>query len=161
MADFNAAITKTLVREGGSKVTNVANDKGGLTKYGITKASYPNVDVATLTEDQAKDIYRRDYWNPVKGDSITSQIVAESIFDTAVNMGPGTAVKLAQATAGVKLPDGISSQSLVDLINGISDKEFMLQFTIAKISRYASICNKDATQSKFLLGWINRTLGAM
>jgi hypothetical protein len=25
-------------------------------------------------------------------------------------------------------------------------------------SRYVEICNRDRTQSKFLLGWINRTL---
>ena len=29
---------------------------------------------------------------------------------------------------------------------------------LTKVSRYAEICNRDRTQSKFLLGWINRTL---
>jgi len=35
---------------------------------------------------------------------------------------------------------------------------FVLKYAIAKISRYADICNKDHSQGKFLLGWINHTL---
>ena len=33
-----------------------------------------------------------------------------------------------------------------------------LKYALAKVSRYAEICNRDRTQSNFLLGWINRTL---
>lgn len=57
-------------------------------KYGISQRSYPNVDIRNLTEQQAKAIYKRDYWDKVKADDINSQVIAENIFDTAVNMGP-------------------------------------------------------------------------
>src|SRR5262245_64575336 len=101
MAAFEPAVAKTLIREGGSRFTDDPNDHGGATKYGISQRAYPNVDIRNLTEDQAKAIYKRDYWDKVGGDSIASQLVAENIFDTAVNMGVTTAVKLVQMTLGV------------------------------------------------------------
>src|SRR3954469_15367877 len=96
MADFNAAVAKTLAREGGGKVTEDPSDHGGLTKYGIAQRSYPLLNIRMLTEEQARGIYKSDFWDKVRGDELTDQIVAESLFDAAVNMGVKTAVRLAQ-----------------------------------------------------------------
>jgi len=50
----------------------------------------------------------------------------------------------------------------VERLNQITDgQRFKEQYALAKIARYAEICNKNRTQSKFLLGWINRTLGSL
>jgi lysozyme family protein len=160
MASFNEAVVKTLAREGGARVTNVAGDKGGTTKYGISQTAYPTLDIARLTEQQACDIYKRDYWDRVQGDNITSQIMAENIFDTAVNMGVRTTSRFIQVMLGIAPADGIIGRASLDIINRQKDSEFLLQFTLVKVAYYANICNKDKAQSKFLLGWINRTLGA-
>lgn len=160
MANFNDAIVKTLAREGGARFTDVASDKGGATKYGISQAAYPNLDIRNLTEQQARDIYQRDYWDRIGGDAINSQAVAENIFDTAVNMGVGTASKLAQLCCDVSPADGIIGMQSLAAINAMNEQLFLAGYTISKIARYAHICNKDKTQSKFLLGWINRALGA-
>ena len=161
MADFNQAIVKTLIHEGGSKVTDDPNDRGGLTKYGISQRSYPNVDIRNLTEEQAKEIYKRDYWDKVKADDIQSQEVAENLFDTAVNMGPRTAGRLAQLALDIEPVDGIVGPQTVAALNSKDAEAFIAEFTIAKIARYAHICNRDKSQSKFLLGWINRALGGL
>ncbi len=87
MADFNAAIVKTLAREGGAKYTDDPDDPGGATKYGISQRAYPDLNIRNITEAEVRDIYKRDYWDRIRGDEIKSQIVAENIFDTAVNMG--------------------------------------------------------------------------
>ncbi len=158
MADFEKAVTKTLIREGGAKVVNVPNDPGGLTKYGISKRAYPNLDIANLTEEEAKAIYKRDYWDRIKGDLIEDQAVAENIFDTAVNMGVRTASRLVQLTVDVT-PDGIIGKETLKAINKADAKSFLTEFTLAKIARYAHLCNKNKSLSKFLLGWINRALG--
>ena len=160
MANFNDAIVKTLAREGGAKFTDVASDKGGATKYGISQAAYPTLDIRNLTEQQARDIYKRDYWDVVCGDTIKSQLVAENIFDTAVNMGVRTASKLAQVCMDITPADGIIGSKSVAVINAHDEHQFLAAYTLAKIARYAYICNKDNTQTKFLLGWINRALGA-
>lgn len=39
-----------------------------------------------------------------------------------------------------------------------SIENFDIRFKLAKIERYATICNKNPSQKVFLLGWINRTL---
>jgi len=159
MANFNDAIVKTLAKEGGAKFTDVPDDKGGATKYGISQTAYPNVDIRNLTEQQARDIYKRDYWDRVRGDDVSSQLIAENLFDIAVNMGVRTASRLAQTTLDIKPADGIIGSASLGVINRQDEKDFLIHFTLAKVAYYASLCNKDRTQSKFLLGWINRALG--
>jgi lysozyme family protein len=158
MADFNPAVAKTLIREGGARFTDNPDDHGGATKYGISQRAYPNLDIANLTEDQAKAIYKQDYWDKVSGDKLKSQSVAENIFDTAVNMGPTTATKLVQMTLSIGV-DGKFGADTLKAVNAAGEGEFLAEYTLAKIARYAAICNKDRTQSRFLLGWVNRSLG--
>jgi lysozyme family protein len=160
MADFDPAVAKTLIREGGAQFTDNPDDRGGPTKYGISQRAYANVDIRNLSEDQAKAIYKRDYWDKVSGDALKSQAVAENIFDTAVNMGPTTATKLVQMTVDIDI-DGKFGPGTLMAVNGVDDQEFLAGFTLAKVARYAAICKKDPTQSRFLLGWINRALGSV
>ena len=65
-ADFAKALAFAIKWEVGSTAnggyTNDPDDPGGETKYGISKRSYPHLDIAGLTIDQARDIYHYDYW---------------------------------------------------------------------------------------------------
>ncbi len=163
MASFDIAITKTLANEGGAAYTETTGDTGGATKYGISQKSYPTMNIKALTEADAKAIYKRDYWDKIKGDSITDQDVAESIFDFAVNAGVKTASRIAQkamlkVNADGGLIDGIIGPKTVSVLNSINRDLFLSCFALMKIYHYADICNKNREQSKFLLGWINRTL---
>lgn len=166
MADFEIAIVKTLAREGGSKYTETPGDTGGATKYGISQRAYPHLNIKALTEADAKAIYKRDYWDKVQGDSINSQSAAESIFDFAVNAGVSTAIKAAQVSAAavtridIAVDGALGPQSLV-AINNADERFFTAVYALQKIQRYAAICNKNREQSKFLLGWVNRTLGEL
>lgn len=159
MADFNVAIGKLLAAEGDSTVTNTANDKGGTTKYGISKLSYPNVDIANLTQQQAEDIYFHEYWLPMGCNLIDVPAVAEAIFGAAVNMGVKTTSRLAQLAAGYKEPDGFLGPETAKDINSMHPETFLPAFALVRIARYAHICNKDPSQAKFMLGWVNRVLG--
>ena len=87
--------------------------------------------------------------------------MAENIFDTAVNMGVRTASRLTQVTLDVKPVDGIIGAQTLKAINQANPEVFLAKFTLAKIARYASICNRNKSSRKFLLGWINRALGAV
>lgn len=161
MANFDKAVMKTLINEGGATITNDPNDRGGLTKYGISQQSYPNVDIRNLTEEEAKNIYKRDYWDKVQGDSIQSQKVAENIFDTAVNMGSKTASRLVQLALEVEPVDGIIGNITLGVLNKAEPEIFIAEYTLAKIARYAHICNRNSSQRKYLLGWVNRALGGV
>ena len=157
MADFNKAIKKTLINEGG--YVRDKDDRGGETNFGISKRSYPNVDIKNLTIAGAKEIYKRDYWDRLRGDDIVSQKVAFELFDTAVNMGVRTASKLIQGCTDVH-PDGAIGNITLQAINETDEELLLLRFKLAKIARYAYLVKKRPTNKKFLLGWINRTMGA-
>jgi lysozyme family protein len=72
---------------------NDPNDSGGETKFGISHKAYPNIAIKELTEDQAKAIYKRDYWDKMSCDKYEPAF-ALAIFDTAVNQGCGMAVTI-------------------------------------------------------------------
>ena len=157
MADFNEAVEKTLVNEGGYVFDK--DDRGGETNFGISKRAYPNVDIKNLTIAGAKEIYKRDYWDRVRGDEIKSQKVAFELFDTAVNMGVRTSSKLIQGCVRVT-PDGAIGIKSLEAINATNEEILLLRFKLAKIARYTYLAKKRPENRKFLLGWINRTLGA-
>jgi lysozyme family protein len=75
------------------------------TKYGISAASYPQLDIRNLTLDAAKAIYRRDYWDAMSCDEWAPGL-ALIVFDAAVNNGVGLATRLLQTAVGVPV-DGI------------------------------------------------------
>ena len=80
MADFQKAIPKLLVLEGG--YVNNLDDRGGETKFGITKRTYPNLDIPNLKIEDAIEIYKRDFWI---FDDVSSQEIADKLFDIAAN----------------------------------------------------------------------------
>ena len=155
MASFEISIEKVLKHEGGYDF--IQGDAGGETNFGISKKSYPNEDIKNLTRARAVEIYRRDFWEKIYGDKISNQLTADSIFDASVNMGVSRAVKIAQSAAGV-ISDGIIGKETLLAINLQDPKNYLPKFSLEKIRFYASLCNKDRENSKFLLGWINRSL---
>jgi len=75
--------------EGG--YVNDPRDPGGETKYGISKRAHPDVDIKNLTIEQAKAIYREEYWNRINGDELTFP-EALALMDFAVHSGVPTAL---------------------------------------------------------------------
>lgn len=96
---FDVAIGRVLVNEGGY-TAGLANDPGGETNCGISKRSYPNVDIKALTRDGAIAIYRSDFWDRVHADDLPPLLQFQAL-DFAVNCGIETAVRKLQAAAGV------------------------------------------------------------
>ena len=76
--NFDQAFDRLISNEGGY-VNNPA-DPGGETNWGISKRSYPDVDIANLTREGAKAIYLRDFWQRGQMDQ----------YDPAIASGFGT-----------------------------------------------------------------------
>lgn len=95
---FDTMFDRLLGNEGG--YVNNPNDPGGETNWGISKRSYPNVDIKNLTRLQAKDIYYQDFWLPLNGDQLYDG-VAFQLFDFAVNSGIQTAIRAFQRALNV------------------------------------------------------------
>ena len=78
------------------------------TKYGISAASYPTVDIKKLTKAEAKAIYKRDYWTPIGADKLEPPL-ALLAFDCAINSGLGRARQFLKETASL-----VAEERLVD-----------------------------------------------
>lgn len=165
MADFEQAYEKTMLAEGGYRLTNNANDRGKQTYAGISRRFHPGwpgwayIDRGeTPPTALVRSFYRAEFWDRLRLDEVNHQRVAESIYDFAVNAGHKVSAKLAQLTIG-STPDGVFGPRTILALNSMSEPSlFMARFTIAKIARYRDIVRKDPTQLKWLMGWINRTL---
>jgi hypothetical protein len=133
MANFFDEITPLLQAEGGLN-TNPA-DRGGLTKFGISKKNNPDIDIESLTPKDAARIYKTRYWDAIGGDDLPQE-TATVAFDAAVNHGVGRAKNLLKATGG--------------------DPVKMLQ---SRKRLYDSIVQNDPSQEQFYNGWMNRLKG--
>lgn len=164
MAEFLPAFERALLAEGGYQLHQVAGDTGGLTYAGIARNPNPSwpgwswIDRGETPPSQlVRDFYRAGWWEPIRGEEIRDQSVAESIYSFGTNAGLKTAVRLAQIVAGVT-PDGAMGGKTVEAINAMEPRLFLALYALARISRYRDIVARDRSQGKFLLGWINRTL---
>jgi lysozyme family protein len=125
---FEKAIEFTLKWEGG--YSNDPTDPGGETKYGISKRAHPNLDIANLTLEDAKNIYRTEYWD-ASGCNNLSEPFDMVVFDAAVNMGVGR------------------SKTLLTTAKGWQDYLFL------RLERYISMREQ---YPQFIFGWINRIM---
>lgn len=74
------------------------DDPGKRTRYGISQRAYPNVNIATLTKEQAAEIYAKDYARPFLD---LHPALGYQMFDFAVNVGVDRAVRKLQLVLGV------------------------------------------------------------
>ncbi len=136
-------------------------DHGGLTNYGISSRSYPDLDIANLTKDEDSAIYERDYWQP-RWDQIESQAVATKLLVMSVNMGrQGAIVLLQQAVndcGGHLTEDGLCGPNTLAAVNAIPEDRLMLELRARGILHYVTIILRDATQMVWAHGWIRRQL---
>lgn len=104
---FPAILQKVLVHEGG--FVNHPKDPGGATMKGVTQAVYdawrarqglPKQSVRHIAESELVAIYRRDYWDAIRGSDLPAG-VNYAVFDFAVNSGINRAATFLQRIAGV------------------------------------------------------------
>ena len=154
---FNQAM-KLIFQFEGSYV-NDPNDPGGETKYGISKQAYPNLDIKNLTKEQAKEIYYKDYWLKSHCDKIIYPVNIMA-FDTAVNMGKRTAIKLLQTAIKQQI-----SQIVVDGLYGPKTHNYMLlcnketlliDYAFFRTKKYIYLTMRNKQLHKFLYGWTKR-----
>ncbi|RJX20443.1 MAG: hypothetical protein C4570_03790 [Ammonifex sp.] len=167
---FELAARQVIGYEGGY-VWN-AKDPGGETKYGISRRTHPNLDIKNLTEPQAREIYRGEYWDPLQLDRLPFP-VALVTFDGAVNQGPGRVTQLLQVAlnrlggAPIAVDGDLGGQTRKKIMAmGMYDHERNYHIAQAELWRriwhYQMIAVNPANLT-FLRGWIARAadLGAL
>ncbi|MEB4592335.1 glycosyl hydrolase 108 family protein [Candidatus Thiothrix sp. Deng01] len=133
------------------------------TKYGIAANTYGDMDIANLTLEQAKDIYKRDYWDIWQLDGLSHQVpdaLVFELFDAAVNAGVGNARRFLQRAVGVA-DDGLIGSATISALdraleaNGIARVE--MWFLAEKLEHYTRLKSFD----RFGRGWARRVVKSM
>lgn len=94
-------------------------DPGGATMKGITQHTYSQwlgrpaskSELKAIPQDHVEAIYKRDYWDAVKGDDLPAGLDLVA-FDAAVNSGVSRGAKWLQRALGVKDDGRIGAVSL-------------------------------------------------
>lgn len=139
---------------------NHPSDTGGETKFGIAQNSNPDLDITTLTLDQAKRVYYKKYWLAIDGDKLYQhKNLCAVLFDTAINHGVSRASKILQEVLGVPVDGDIGPITIINTHKYIISKsEIMLCDAIfdKRLEHYNRIVANNPTQKVFLNGWLNR-----
>jgi lysozyme family protein len=155
MGDFNKAIKFVLENEGG--FSNDPNDPGGATKFGISQRSYPDWDIENLTEEDAIEIYRQDFWAPYQD---FEDRLAAKVFDLAVNMGHKRAVQILQRALqclGAKLnDDGILGPVTKQAVDVANIDLLLVALKSEAAGFYRNLATANSSQQRFLKGWLRR-----
>lgn len=168
MADFQTAYLLVADAEGGYQDhpndTGNYNSLGQLvgTNYGISAPVYEEwigrpptrSDMQAITPAIARQIFRVNYWNDIRGDQITSQAVANIFFDGRVNHGR-TGTRIMQRVLGVSV-DGIVGPVTLGAINAANPAALVENYRQARQDFYHQLVANNPDYGVFLQGWLNR-----
>lgn len=180
---FDIAFARTIGIEGG--YSNNPNDPGGETNWGITIATARTYGyqgpMKDMTKETARDIYRTGWWNLLHlGDvDAINQLVAEELFDIAVNCGPAVPGPYLQRALNIfnrqgkdypDIPvDGLMGGRTVAAlksffqVRGAAGERVLLSALLVQLGmRYIQIAESRPQSEDFEFGWFaNRVAGAL
>ena len=132
MANFDKSFNKLILTEGG--YVNDPKDKGGETYLGISRVHHPDSlmwplidnikethEIKEITKilkendiitNEARDIYKKDYWDKFDLDNVNNQKIAHEIFDDAVNRGVKAATKTLELVLEMNITGKITNKLL-------------------------------------------------
>jgi lysozyme family protein len=165
-ADFGAAVRLTLQHEGGFYHNPVTGEivNHGITLKFIHESGYnPAADEAfirNLTTQQAHSIYQKYFWDRCDIGGIFNQDLANKVFDLAVNMGPGGALKpLAEAVSDCGRHcaiDGVLTPAALAQINALDAAKLLAAYRARARKRYQAIAAANPKLAGDLPGWLAR-----
>jgi len=145
-----------LHHEGG--YVNHPKDPGGETNLGVTKRVYEDFggtkDMKDLTREDVEPIYKKNYWDRVKGDDLPSGLDL-AVFDFGVNAGTGRAAKYLQTMIGTVADGGIGPNTLKKLNDYVEEhgiEDAIKNYQSDRQKYYESLSTFDT----FGKGWTRR-----
>lgn len=108
----------------------------------------------SMPDDVWEKIYKWGYWDPIQGDRITSQALADTLVDWAWGAGPGRAIQKLQQFLKLPQTNKMNEATLQALNNATTTNEakFLHDFSAYKKAWYLSLKNQEANYA----GWANR-----
>jgi lysozyme family protein len=149
-------IDRLISREGGARITRDPVDPGGVTKFGISKKAYPELDIEKLTYEEAKDLYIKDYYFKYHIHLLPEEL-REMVFDYSVHSGGFIAVSTLQRLSGVK-PDGVIGPQTLAALKSLSVSDLKRAYAIDRIGYLTRQIQAKPSKIKYLVGWVSRVL---
>lgn len=156
---FNLVIDLVIYDEGGE--VNDPDDLGGHTKFGITKARYPNEDIANLTIERAKYLYYRDFW---KRFYCSRLYTGCDYFFFDMTVQHGKAVEILQRAVGAQEDNIIGPKTLAKCME-FEPEELLERMASQRAIYYLRVIGGRKANwlqkiiypnAKFANGWANR-----
>ena len=154
--NYDKCLKAILHHEGG--YVNHPKDPGGETNLGVTKRVYEEFggakDMKDLTVEDVAPIYKKGYWDKMKGDDLPSGLDL-CVFDFGVNAGPGRSAKYLQTMIGTVADGGIGPNTLKAVNAYVSEhgiEKSIENFQEARQGYY----EKLSTFETFGRGWTRR-----
>lgn len=154
---FNAALDIILHHEGG--YVHHKSDPGGRTNLGVTQRTWEGwvgrpsneAEMRALTVDKVAPLYRKNYWDAVKGDDLPPAL-ALCVFDFGVNAGPSRAIKMLQRLVGAAA-DGVIGPNTLAAVKSAGDVDALVRgYQNFRRAYYKSL----STFPTFGKGWMRR-----
>ena len=170
MANFETAIQIVLRHEG--RFSDIASDPGGATNFGISlrwlKAqgllsvleaeegdlSQSEIQaVRNMTQKEATQFYKSKWWDFYGYNRIIPDVIAAKIFDTAVNIGPRPAHRIAQEAAGA-VADGVLGADSIMALNAQKGSPLLIHaLQDRQMAYYNALVARNPHLEEFLVGW--------
>ena len=154
--NWEKSLEVILHHEGG--YVNHPKDPGGETNMGVTKRVYEDFggskDMKELTKEDVEPIYKKNYWDRVKGDDLPEGLDL-MIFDFAVNAGTGRAAKFIQRLVNTTVDGGIGPNTLgkiKEYVVTYGIEETITSYALMRQNYYESLSTFDT----FGRGWTRR-----
>ena len=151
--------------EGG--FVNDPRDSGGATNMGVTLSSWRKLgydkngdgrididDLRLISDNDAKGMLRRSYWNRWLASEINDQSIANILVDW-LWMSGDYGIKIPQRLLGVAV-DGIVGPKTLAALNAQNPKAFFAALHKERADYYGRICQNKPSNKAFLKGWMRR-----
>lgn len=172
--NFDQAFDELMESEGGwsddardpGNWTSGVVGKGDLlgTKFGIAANTYSDIDIKNLTRDQAKAIYKRDFWDVwLNMEGMTAELpdaLLYELFDAGVNTGKGNARRFLQRTLGVA-EDGKIGQVTIDALDTQLRELGVARVEMRYIAEVLDHCANLKTWGTYGRGWTKRRIRSL
>lgn len=162
-SNYKPSLALVLAHEGG--FVNHPKDPGGATNQGVTQKVYdayrkvnglPIQSVKFITSTEVAEIYQKQYWRLVRGDSLPSGL-DYAVFDFGVNSGVSRAVRYLQRLVGVE-DDGIIGNATLGAVYEAARKDeekLIVEYCANRLAFLKSL----GTFPTFGKGWTRRVIG--
>lgn len=160
MLDFNTVFERSMGHEGGFQ--NDPKDRGNWTggevgkgtlkgtKWGLSAATYPTLDIKNISWEEAKNIYYKDWWIKFGMDKWPSAL-AYQMFDAAINHGTARANQFLQRSVKVN-PDGVIGPITVKTVLAADPNDVLLLFLAERLEYFTNVKTWDS----YSKGWSRR-----